>query len=376
MSCLDKYVTMAAPAASEDLKEELSYHVLSYLFAGTTLPKLRETFQDLAGTDFTRAIRHEMVTDPVVMQNTKFALYNSVPCIEGNYRSHTQTCLKLGLPKESVSLVGLTRESGLKRHLVKLAETYKPITLDKFQSEVARAWDENAKNVMGFARFKLRFLMHWGQRLDHLAADCAASAYESLLVQYPRIQSRVHLHNLYKQFVRQAGLKLIKHFTAQRNTVFGSDGNLLKLSLDYVDEEGEHVEDLDSRTDGFKFSCMSEAEANSNLWMGLSNANLTDQESKLIEYLMGETDYGFEKHVRQIIGSMSELRQKPRAYLEVCCDYLDIDSAQLYRLQTWISEGKMPSSTVNPYRSDFKPPVPERRPLDAKQMPRVPLGWC
>ena len=360
MTSLDTYVKQAAPNAKGSLREELVHSLLRYLFSTINYSQMRKEFQGLAGVDFTRDIRNSMVRDPSVMYNVKFPIYLAVT--SSTKAKARDLAKKNNLHLKDVTLLDHVFDSDLRDELAELAEKYRPLTIERFRSEIERAWLINQANSLNFVRFKLRFLCNWGLQIPDLVADCTGSAYHALLLQYPHIQSRVHLNNLYKQSLRQAGLKLIAYYTSQNRSVFDTSGNLRRFSIDYDNPDSDQTSDLlgtsQVATGLYGGDYMQQGQLE-NVRTVLLHGGLDKSEEKLVMYLMGETDEIFETWLKKKY-KLSPSRALPKTYLKACCDYLDISLSRLQEIQEMFKSGVLPCN---------------KKPALIPKIARLPLGW-
>lgn len=337
MTSLDRYVQEAAPSVSGSVRENLLYNTVAYLLSGLKFNELQQVFRQDAGADFTREIRHRMVNDPEVMYHVKFPLYwvsSDVSLRQARADAKLQ-----GLRLKDSMLVDMVVEDGsLKDHVTTLKQTYKPLTIDRFKKEVARAWQNNNQNAWNFARYKLRFLCNWGMKITDLVSDCTEGAYYALLLQYPMIQNRVHLNNIYKQSLRQAGLKLIAYYTAQSRSVFDTEGNLRRLSLNHeVDGQEIQFEGSPEEAAGLMGYTYEQNEKAMYVRSVLQGATLSRREKRLVHYLMDDTDEGFEEWLAVNPTTLHD--KDPAAYLTACQQYLQLPSTSIERLRHLLSQG-------------------------------------
>jgi len=353
MTSLDKYISLASPSAKGSVKEAVTTALLMYLFAAINFNEFRAYFQKETGDDFDRHVRTKMVCDTDVMYQVKFPLYAAVGKAD-TVVGLRQEARKRGLLVKDATLVDHLTEEDLSDYLLGLRPKYKALSIEKFRHEIGQAWLRNKTNTFNFAWYKMRFLCNWGLDLSDIVDDCAERTLRALMLQYPLIENRTHFNNLYKQTFRQAGLKLIKHYTAKRRSVFDESGNLRRFSVDYdlPDNPGSAVDLVG--TSGLTGHDDSASDDVLTVRSVLERGNLSNQEQSLMLYLMGETDDDFEAW----LSSQYHVPLKDKdakEYLSACCAYLHIPRSRLAELQTMLSQGVMTA--------------PPPRKIE------VPLGW-
>lgn len=131
--------------------------------------------------------------------------------------------------------------------LHKNAKVYKAYTLKTFENETQKIVSDLLVYTQKYAYKKLRFIMHGGGlSLHDIVCDLQIHGLEGMYTKYPKVDTILHLTNVYKSSIKNHGCNLIKQHTTQRHGVLISnkDGTFgsKKVSIDasestaYIDQ--------------------------------------------------------------------------------------------------------------------------------------------
>lgn len=349
MTCLDPYLSMAATEASVEPSlaccDRPRAILLGYLFGAFNLAELQSRLERVFGFGFERSVRSQMVADRRVMCVMKFALYQTVAA-RHRYRTLPELrryALSVGLPEEDLPLIALViNHAGLSAHFDNLLDSgFKSMSYAKFSIEINRAIVTNEVNTKRYAYAKLRFLSRWGLTQDDAITDCTSRAFEALLLAYPIIKSREHFHNLYKLSIRQAGSKLIAHYTTQGRNVYDENGKSRTDRINAVGQDGNEYSILDvaedeSMSSGLTGGDSHNEEATMVVHQLLTSTELSEQDKQFLTLLAGQTDTAFERWMQDERDVQDVERvingQTPR-YRRLVMEYLRYPTTRLRHIQ-------------------------------------------
>lgn len=348
MTCLDTYLSMAATEAGVEpglaCGDRPRAILIGYLFNAFNLSELQKRLEQVFGFGFERSVRKQMVKDKKVMCEMKFALYQTVAA-RHRYRTLPelrQHALSVGLAEEDLPLVSLViSHSGLSAHFDKLFDAgYKALTFSRFNMEVTRVINDQARSVRGYAYTKLTFLKRWGVKIEDSILDCESRAFEALLLHYPCFETREHFQNLYKAAIRQAGNKLIAYHTTKSRNVFDEHGKPRVDSLVIATGDGEFslldITQDEGAASGLTGGDTHTDEATMVIHQLLGSEEITDHDRKFLTLLAGETDSQFERWMQDERGVQDIERvingQTPR-YRRLVMEYLHYPTTKLRHIQ-------------------------------------------
>lgn len=389
MTCLDPYLSMAATEVGLDANlaccDRPRAILLGYLFGAFNLDDLQTRLKRTFGFSFARSIRKQMISDKEVMCGMKFSLYQTIAA-RHRYRTLPELrryAVSVGLAEQDLPLVQLVLEhAGLSDHFDTMLQAgFRAMSYAKFKIEIDHAVEVNTKNVRGFAYSQLRFLQNWGQSVEESITDCQSAAFEALLLRFPLFQTRAHFHNLYKLTVRQAGGKLIAHYTTQGRNVFDEEGNFRKARLEVdVDDStfsvldsggGAPSSDLtgaNSGLGGLTGGDEHHEDAAMQIHSLLSNPELNEHDHNFLKLLAGETDVHFERWLveeRAIQDVERVINGATPRYRRLVMEYLRYPSTGLKRIQhllTHVRPRPQPAIAMQPTVSQSMQ-APQSRPV-------------
>lgn len=319
--------------------------LLGYLFHALPYSELKARLRAF-GVDIRQSWRARLVSDPAVIRDLKFPLYaavcsNSYPHdVEGVVKKAVDS----GLAASDIPLVRLAcTHSKLVPHFLNLVAEYSCLSHTQFNAMVSRVVSRSQRNIGRFAAAKMRFLANRGYTLDHSTADCVSTAYESLLFQYPCLESEVHAENLFKRTARHQGLKAISYYSAGTRSAFHSsaqEGDAQQCRMSRW-EEYQDVED----NDGFE-PVYSEVEDDDSdtplqLYQLLRSQYLSQHDKEFLQLASGSRDAAFDSWLREKVGcGHDDLIEQPRRHgrlIRMTMDYLNYPARRLKRLQGLLS---------------------------------------
>lgn len=387
-TCLDAYLDMVkeegevSPSFNRD---DALIMTMRYLFGEWTLATMQDKFMAKNGLEFDRRIRKLMVSDPTVMYQLKFPLYQAI-CHDGDRDAKVAYALEQGLAADDVELLDLALKVGpLRNYFKRLVSCgYRALSINDFQREIDKALRSNRSNTQGFVHAKMRFLRHWGLNTEGLVGDCESRAFEALLNQYPVFESRLHFNNLYKLSVRQAGLKIINYYTTKGRNVFDESGEYRKSAMEVETRDGNVVDGYDQGWDmpssGLTGHQNSNDEEVLQVRSLLGSGKLDRQDREFLSLLVGETTPAFEhwlmdahniQNVDRVVTACT-----PR-YRRLVMEFSQYPIAKLRRIQDMMA-GNHVSSNGRTYLESFEPPAlptPLRRINSDFFIATAPISW-
>lgn len=203
--------------------------------------------------DLARVIRHEMgagtsvidyrmaLRTGYILKNVKLWLWR---CYDQKYSpSQARAAMaRFGVDESEWPLAAMVMKGKLAAKLQKdlVDKGYKSHELDHYEELIESSLDEVRVPIAKFAYRKLRFIVQAGHMdLEDLESDLEIKGLLGMLMQYPKVESHLHLTNICKTTYHNTGMNLIQHYTSAGRATMRreADGTFtsLKVSLDAGD---------------------------------------------------------------------------------------------------------------------------------------------
>lgn len=187
---------------------------LSYLLKGISSKELSGVilkYSNIIPIDYRRSLKHGYI-----LKNIKlwlwFNIVNNSTLVEAHNNSpsfHVQS--------RDTKLYGILRISPFYSKLVSLTSKFEAYTLKQFEIDTSVVLRDTLAYTKKFAYKKLRFTtMGGGFTLDDVVGELQLFGIEGMYNQFPKIQSNLHLTNIYKNSVKNHGNNMIKQANTQK----------------------------------------------------------------------------------------------------------------------------------------------------------------
>lgn len=348
MTCLDSYLRVVSSDPSRlrpmpvATLSSARAALLGYLFHALTYADLKMRLTRM-GVDIRPRWRARLVSDPKVIRDLKFAIYQAVCCesFPHDVSAVIDKALACGLATEDIPLVKLAcQHSRLSAHLCELAESYPALEHKRFNALVTAVVARTRRNIQRFAAAKMQFLEKRGHTLDHSTADCISLAYEAMLFQYPCIQNDAHAENLFKRTARQQGLKVISRYSAGTRSAYHPrvDGEPQVCRVSYLEDYNDYDDEIDEAFDTAYTEMSAEvSELPLQLYQLMRSRYLSADDKRFLQLAAGLRDPEFDVWLVEQTGldvdAHVEHTRRHGRLIRMAMDYLQYPSRRLNRMR-------------------------------------------
>ena len=193
-------------------------------------------FRELSSAEYSRFLRdyHSLPSMTVVklrmgINDNGYILNNLKPCMWWCYKRQIYQkkdvlkAMKLfHVRRDDYKVVDMVWDERVSARLHSLRE-YPAIGYDRLQSKLKGFVADTLRFTNKFVAFKMRFIVknpHNAVSVDDISHDCIAKGLQTMLLQYPRIDSQLHALNLVKRGIHNYGINYIKTMTRSgRNAI-------------------------------------------------------------------------------------------------------------------------------------------------------------
>lgn len=210
---------------------------------------------------------------------------------------------------------------------------YRAYSFKRIQRQNTRTVKRCSKFVKSFVIRKLRFLTKGSSlTIEDLVSDLVLRCYDSLLIQYPVIESSLHRDNIYRRAIHNNGLNLLYFYNNKgRATMINYDGNFICTNVYYSNGNPDITDDhrLDKMLDH------NDDEYYDNLDSEISYKNILKQykgkDRKFIKLLTGTYNKKFSRYLGTDNDELFDKISTDK-YIDYCCDYLELSKYKTYIL--------------------------------------------
>ncbi len=331
------------PEITDEGKEQLVFVSLGYLLKVHSSNELSKMIRQNCPGQKVIPYRHSLHNNGYFLKNIKLWLWRAVA------KKYTrQQAMKKArifqIKKKDVQLLEYLYDTSniLWETLENLSVQYKSHNLPFYEAALKEAVTLVQPYVQTFVYRKMRFLT-WNSHLDFddLIQELLHQGFIGIQRQYPKVESKLHLLNIFKRCVHNHGINIIKYYTtkSRANMVKEDDGSFISIKASINASELDNtVWTLRNQTTDIAGTLLN----NISDYTQIDHANLIERASiktvspggkynnqikKAVRIITGKKDPKFSKYLNKDHNELQTymiVNGKSDEYLDILADYLSI----------------------------------------------------
>lgn len=216
MNSIEQLVSKHYGAIPEKHLENINAVSLGYLFRVCTATDLTKVLRGALGTDVKVIDFRRDLQNGYFLKNVKLWIWRIVKQ-QHSPKKAARIMVRYGIQPEDMTLARVAmKHPVLSKKLRNLSARYRGHTLRQYESVLAQCLEDVHGYCTRFAIRKLRFLT-FGGHMSHedLVLELKYYAIYGMLLQYPVVETRLHLTNVGKRAAHNFGINLIQQQTTQ-----------------------------------------------------------------------------------------------------------------------------------------------------------------